>query len=270
MAQGIRFCGANGQLNAAPGTEEVVGSLPVCLDRGEAISCWRLSPEELAHVLKTGEVWLSVLTGNNPAPPVAITGFPMMKALDNDTGEETTYYSDGRHVVEDARQFATLHHGAQLYGNGEPYTYHLGKVVQVLRDFNADWNYLAAGWLHDVLEDCFQDLSMSDRRAILRSRFGQIIEELVWACTGVGENRKARNADQYAKIKALTIAAPLKIADRIANMEACVEEKNPLGRMYVKETEEFDTNVGVHTPPEMRARYHVAREAIDLYLKELT
>lgn len=37
------------------------------------ISCWRLSPEELAEVNKTGVVWLEIIS--NGMPPVSLNGF---------------------------------------------------------------------------------------------------------------------------------------------------------------------------------------------------
>jgi hypothetical protein len=265
MADAIRFCGFNKRLNPAPGTEDTVKALHTHSNGREHISCWKLSPEELKHVTETGEVWLSVASGRT-APPVYVGGFPMMESRDMDTGEPTTYYSDGRHIIEDARRFATLHHGDQPYGDGKPYSYHLYKVVEVLRAYEAEWPFLAAGWLHDFEEDCLQDQPMAERRQLLVERYGDLIEAMVWACTGVGENRKARNADQYAKIKEMPHAAVLKIADRIANMEACVKFKSKLGPMYLKELDEFDANVGVLCPDPMRLRLLETGAAISRYV----
>lgn len=272
MADPVRFCGFNRRLVPAPGTEDRVGTLYVHTNGRENISCWKLTPDELAHVVKTGEIWQSVAPGDNAPHPCFITGFPLMEVRDFDTGELTTYHSDGSHVVNDARQFAILHHGDQNYGEGMPYSYHLGKVVEVLEDFQADWAFKAAAWLHDVAEDTMLELPMDARMKIIGDRYGQTIHNLVWACTGqmhidgVKQNRKARNAEQYAKIAAFPPAAAVKIADRIANMEACALFKSTLGPMYLAEVEDFDANVGAHCPPEMRARLHAAADAISQYV----
>ncbi len=269
MAQAIDFCGSNKRLVPAPGTEDMVGNLHVHTNGREVISCWKLTPEELAHVNRTGEIWLSVASGKT-APPVYIAGFPMMEATDLDTGQLTDYHSNGQHVIDDARRFAIHHHGMQKYGD-EPYGYHLGKVVQVLIDFGADWKLIASAWLHDTEEDCWEDLPMLDRRQIVGQRFGALIEGVVWACTGemfiLGEkqNRAQRNAQIYAKVHDYPPAAPVKQGDRIANMEECAKTKSSMGKVYLDETLDFDAKVGVYTPPPMRIRMLKAALAIHDY-----
>jgi hypothetical protein len=252
MAEPITFCGVNRRLVGAPGTEHIIRPLPTYSENGEHISCWKLDPVELKRVIDTGEVWVS-LKANGPPQPIYISGAPLMEARDGDTGEQTVYHSDGRHVVEDARHFAFLHHGAQPYGESEnlTHTYHLEKVVQVLRDFGASWEFLVAGYGHDLEEDCFDDLPIEQRRAIIQQRYGDTIEGLIWACTGemyidgVKQNRAARNAQQYAKIALLPAAAPVKCADRIANMEECVRTQAPrMGALYYGEVMSFDDEVG--------------------------
>lgn len=268
MASGFRFAGFNRKLNPPPKSDGVT-HLYTYNDGVQNISCWRLSPEELAHVMRTGEVWATTLNGEI-AFPIFVSGLPLMESYDQDTGEPTTYFSDGRHIVENARRFATLHHGDQRYGEGaKPHTYHLAKVVQVLKDFEADWMYLAAGWLHDTEEDCWQDEPIEQRRERVQRRFTPEIEKIVWACTGqmfidgVKQNRKARNIEQYAKIALYTMAAPCKYADRIANMEECVETKDlGLGQMYLGEAQDFDDHVGVHTPDAMRDRFQTVKSAL--------
>lgn len=72
MAEPTEFPGMTGSLKPPPGDEERVGPLPVRRLEGRVVSCWRLSPEELAEVQRTGVVWLSIF-GHTHAP-VAITG----------------------------------------------------------------------------------------------------------------------------------------------------------------------------------------------------
>jgi hypothetical protein len=269
VAEPFRFAGFNRRLMPAKGTEHVVKPLYVYNDRRESISCWKLDPAETKRVLETGEVWVAVAAGDS-SPPIFVSGQALMRAWDADTGEDTVYHADGSHVVTDARQFATLHHAGQTYGESlKPHTYHCAKVVQALTDFGADWLYLASGWLHDTEEDCWEDEPIEARRARVRERFGDAVESIVWACTGVmfidgvKQNRKKRNEQQYAKIEAYPAAAPTKGADRIANMEECVLDRSSFGFMYVDEVLEFDARVGVHCPPAMRVRYLTA--ALTIY-----
>jgi hypothetical protein len=41
-------------------------------ESGRVISCWKLSPEELEEVSKTGVIWLDILTFNQLLQPVML------------------------------------------------------------------------------------------------------------------------------------------------------------------------------------------------------
>jgi len=118
-------------------------------------------------------------------------------------------------IVDRAERFAVHAHGDQRYGD-RPYRDHLAEVVAVLRRFGVDDpELLAAGWLHDVLEDT------AATRAQLQERFGRRVTEAVWALTdGPGDDRAARKRVSYARIARSADAAVVKLADRIANCEA--------------------------------------------------
>lgn len=170
-------------------------------------------------------------------------------------------------LVEEAKQFAEECHVGQRYSDDKPYTYHLQAVVNVLNDFRNEIEVftasddherfdrlLAAGWLHDVIEDT--PVTMPH----IQVRFGHSVANLVWACTGVGTNRKERNAEIYRKIGMYPIAAVVKLADSIAN----VEESGPGSRhrsMYVNELPEFEAVIRPHVPSPMWARLERALAA---------
>lgn len=113
----------------------------------------------------------------------------------------------------EAIAFAVERHGTQRYGD-LPYIVHLTAVRAVLSDVGINGDFGVAAWLHDVVEDT------PTTKQEVYDRFGESVAELVWAVTGVGCDRKARCADAYAKMQALPAAATLKLADRIANVEA--------------------------------------------------
>ena len=94
---------------------------------------------------------------------------------------------------------------------------------------------LAAGWLHDTLEDT--SLSLEGLGAVV----GEPVSVLVDACTdGEGANRKARKERPYMLIPKTPDTIVIKLADRIANVEAAIEEGKPdLLGMYRKEHPEF-------------------------------
>ncbi|MFO0590932.1 MAG: HD domain-containing protein [Polyangiaceae bacterium] len=142
-----------------------------------------------------------------------------------------------------ARQFATEKHASQRYGD-KPYTVHLAAVREVLRGIGIedDDALAAAAWLHDVVEDT------GTPREEVAARFGEHVASLVWAVTGVGSSRKERNADAYAKIRAFPEAATLKLADRIANVEASARAPDKLA-MYRREHPGFEAALaGLGTP----------------------
>jgi guanosine-3',5'-bis(diphosphate) 3'-pyrophosphohydrolase len=57
-------------------------------------------------------------------------------------------------LVRRAFEFARLKHEGQLRSSGEPYITHPVEVTEILADLEMDEQTLAAGLLHDVVEDC--------------------------------------------------------------------------------------------------------------------
>ncbi len=133
-----------------------------------------------------------------------------------------------------AAVFAAQKHYHQRYGN-RPYFHHLTKVVEVLERFGIDNPHLlAAGWLHDVIEDT--DASYND----VKKATNKVVAELVFAVTDeLGRNRKERARKTYPKIVATPGAVALKLADRIANVENGNVEGGSQFQMYQKEYPHF-------------------------------
>lgn len=116
-------------------------------------------------------------------------------------------------LEEIAWGIAATEHAGQRYGKG-PYTVHLELVVGVLREFGETReSMLAAGWLHDLLEDT------EVRPADLTRIVGDEVTSLVKGVTNEGgRNRAERNAATYPKIRSNPDFVRLKLADRIANV----------------------------------------------------
>lgn len=133
--------------------------------------------------------------------------------------------------IKVAKFFAATKHGGQQYSCGLPYTHHLASVELVLRRFGyTELDLLVAAWLHDVIEDT--DCKAKE----IAEMFGLDVAALVNAVTNEpGANRKIRHALTYPKIRAMPRAVCLKLADRIANVEA----GGRLVEMYKKEHEDF-------------------------------
>jgi (p)ppGpp synthase/HD superfamily hydrolase len=137
-------------------------------------------------------------------------------------------------TLEHAKLFASEAHKSQSYGSGG-YTEHLYDVEKVLRRFGfTQEELIIAAWLHDVVEDTPTTIDQ------IKSDFGDGVAALVYAVTNeAGVNRAARHAATYHKIKTTPNAIILKLADRIANVEACIRYRDSRFKMYKKEWEGF-------------------------------
>lgn len=131
----------------------------------------------------------------------------------------------------EARAFALERHADQRYGD-RPYEFHLAAVRATLADFGHGGALGIAAWLHDLVEDT------ATTREEIALRFGEEVAALVFAVTGVGRNRKERNRNAYAKLRAHPPAVVLKLADRIANVTASRGWPEKL-EMYRAEWPEF-------------------------------
>lgn len=145
-------------------------------------------------------------------------------------------------LVARARALALRHHGDQRYGD-KPYAYHLEQVAAVLTRFSLGTpELLAAAWLHDVLEDTgatAADLAAAGIPARVIALVEAVTDE-------PGATRDERKAKTYPKTAALRDAVALKLADRIANVEAGKLEGGGKVAKYAREEPAF--HAGLHNP----------------------
>jgi (p)ppGpp synthase/HD superfamily hydrolase len=140
-------------------------------------------------------------------------------------------------MIQNARRFAIEAHKDTRYGD-LPYEFHLQAVVDVMGECTPE--AIAAAWLHDVVEDTH--VSLND----IRNNYGGKVARLVDCVTDApGNNRREKKVGMYAKLSSgPPLARRLKMADRIANMTASME--NPKMRaMYRAEFPEFIQIAGV-------------------------
>jgi (p)ppGpp synthase/HD superfamily hydrolase len=164
-------------------------------------------------------------------------------------------FMDYESDYKDARSLAKKYHGMQKYGS-HPYTKHLNDVDQALRRFGYDpdngddesrmlaWDLVTAAWLHDIIEDT------SVTRSQISRKFNHRVAGMVYAVTNPqGGNRKWRASKVYPKITRTPHALTLKLADRVANVESCVENKSGLINMYKKEWKDFKSKYRNYADP---------------------
>jgi|GEM_PF-877763 len=109
-------------------------------------------------------------------------------------------------------------HHKQRYGRekDKPYHWHLKAVVRNLAIAGVkDADILAAGYLHDAIEDT------GKTREDIAALFNDVVADLVWRVTNEpGKNRAERHLKTYGpKILGHVGATTIKLADRIANAE---------------------------------------------------
>jgi len=72
MAEPIEFAEANATFKG-DGTKRLK-DLRCHIDGNVTISCWKLSPEEIAEIVKTGVVWLGQMNYGKQLQPQAVWG----------------------------------------------------------------------------------------------------------------------------------------------------------------------------------------------------
>jgi len=143
-------------------------------------------------------------------------------------------------MISKAREFAIKKHGDQKYGD-KPYLYHLESVVSLLEPYGETAQII--GYLHDVVEDTVVTLEE------VESQFNSHISKTVAILTDQpGENRKDRKLKTYKLMSEvagdLEVALLVKTADRLANVQACLDlDRKDKLNMYRTEHEIFKKSV---------------------------
>ena len=128
---------------------------------------------------------------------------------------------DGYLLVEKAWKFAEKAHAGQVRKSGEPYFIHPCLVASILTELMIDPPTIAAGLLHDTVEDC-TSVTLDD----IRSNFGDEVAELVDGVTKLSKldfaNREEAQAESLRKMilamsKDIRVVL-IKLADRLHNM----------------------------------------------------
>ncbi|HLJ76925.1 MAG TPA: bifunctional (p)ppGpp synthetase/guanosine-3',5'-bis(diphosphate) 3'-pyrophosphohydrolase [Acidobacteriaceae bacterium] len=150
--------------------------------------------------------------------------------------------SDDLHIIRQAWEFCLEHHKGQLRASGEPYVLHPLEVALVLAEMKLDSTAIAAGLLHDAVEDT--PVTTED---IVR-KFGEQVAHIVEGVTKIDKiqfaNREDRQAENVRKMLLAMVSdvrvVLIKLADRLHNMRTLE-----------------------HLPPDRQRA--IARETLDIY-----
>jgi len=148
----------------------------------------------------------------------------------------------------DAISLAHKAHAGQMYGDYD-YTRHLRDVALTLGSFGFggdEWQI--AAWLHDTVEDT--DVTIED----IEAQFGEEVARFVSAVTtpaNIG-NRHARLDALIQQLQECPETLPLKLADRIANVQFCWFNQDTRLFMYYREYGWFREGLRpLHTMPKV-------------------
>jgi GTP pyrophosphokinase len=151
-----------------------------------------------------------------------------------------------RSLISEAYELAELAHQEQRRASGEPYLYHCLEVAGMLAELRLDPPTIAAGLLHDVVEDSL--VSVED----LRRDFGEEVASLVDGVTKLGEielskmGRLTFDEQESENLRKMFLAmfrdvrvVLIKLADRLHNMRTLSSLSEDRRRRIARETLEI-------------------------------
>jgi GTP pyrophosphokinase len=159
----------------------------------------------------------------------------MRKAAENRPGDDLK-------LIEKAYDYSQKHHSGQTRASGEPFLAHPLEVALVLAEMKLDATAIAAGLLHDAIEDT------AATQEDLVKEFGETVAHIVEGVTKIDKiefaSREERQAENVRKMVLAMVddirVVLIKLADRLHNMRTLE-----------------------HLPEERRQQ--IARETLDIY-----
>ncbi len=127
---------------------------------------------------------------------------------------------DAVEIIRKAYDYSLKYHTGQSRASGEPYLSHPLEVAMVLADMKLDSTAIAAGLLHDLVEDTA--ITIVD----IRKEFGEAVAHIVEGVTKISKidfaTREERQAENVRKMVLAMVddirVVLIKLADRLHNM----------------------------------------------------
>jgi GTP pyrophosphokinase len=127
---------------------------------------------------------------------------------------------DDTEIIARAWQFCLEHHKGQMRASGEPFVLHPLEVAMVLAEMKLDSTAIAAGLLHDAVEDT--PVTTED----ITAKFGEQVAHIVEGVTKIDKIQFANPEDRQAEnVRKMLLAMVsdvrvvlIKLADRLHNM----------------------------------------------------
>lgn len=149
--------------------------------------------------------------------------------------------ADDLEIIRKAWAFCLQQHEGQKRASGEPYVIHPLEVGQVLAELKMDSTAIAAGLLHDAVEDT--DVTSAE----IAKRFGEQVAHIVEGVTKLDKIKFANREDHQAEnIRKMLLAMVtdvrvviIKLADRLHNMRTLEHLKPEKQQKIARETLEI-------------------------------
>ena len=141
-------------------------------------------------------------------------------------------------LIRRAWEFCVQHHFGQMRASGEPYIIHPLEVAEVLAEMKMDSTAIAAGLLHDAVEDT---PATSEE---IQAKFGDQVAHIVEGVTKIDKiqfaNREDRQAENVRKMLLAMVSdvrvVLIKLADRLHNMRTLEHLKPDRQEAIARET----------------------------------
>src|SRR5271166_6447686 len=148
---------------------------------------------------------------------------------------------DDLDVIRKAWDFCLEHHKGQKRLSGEPYVLHPLEVALVLAEMKLDSTAIAAGLLHDAVEDT--PVTTED----ITAKFGEQVAHIVEGVTKIDKiqfaNREDRQAENVRKMLLAMVSdvrvVLIKLADRLHNMRTLEHLKPDRQEAIARETQDI-------------------------------
>ena len=146
--------------------------------------------------------------------------------------------SDDLALIRKAWEFCVRHHEGQMRASGEPYIVHPLEVAEILAEMRMDATSIAAGLLHDSVEDT------PATNEEIEAGFGAQVARIVEGVTNIEKiefaNREDRQAENVRKMLLAMVSdvrvVLIKLADRLHNMRTLEHLKPERRESNARET----------------------------------
>src|SRR6202021_308662 len=182
-------------------------------------SARQVTPEDVpgAPLPRAGELSAVARTTEPPAQKNAIISERFESLLER---RQANRPSEEVSLIRKAWEFCVKHHDGQMRASGEPYIIHPLEVAEVLAEMKMDATAIAAGLLHDSVEDT------PATNAEISAEFGDQVAHIVEGVTKIDKiqfaNREDRQAENVRKMLLAMVSdvrvVLIKLADRVHNM----------------------------------------------------